>query len=94
MQKHLEEAINGILPNEWKNCCKHARELEDEAWKRDDDLEQVMEPVVISFSEESTGSTCTSDDCEAPVPNDYVSDDEKERHRLSVMLKEYEDMHN
>lgn len=55
----------------WRRFCEHTEKVEEEYWKRDGLVEDVVEEIMINFSDDS-GDESTEDDLE-PNDNDLKS---------------------
>ena len=58
----IEEGIENIGEREWSACCKHGREIEQEYWKRDIEVEEDVDRVIVFVDSDSDVSNSEGTD--------------------------------
>ena len=56
----VERRLEVITPEFWGNCVKHVKSIENNYWKSDIAVDEVIESVVINLAETDSDSTDTA----------------------------------
>jgi hypothetical protein len=67
VQNLVTEAEASITSEHWAECCSHVEKIEAEYW-RSENIQDELDPVVISFSDDS--SSCDNSDDETDTASE------------------------
>lgn len=56
VKKLMENALNKVTPERWKNCVSHVLKEEDKFWQLDNLVDITLDPIVISVNTQDSDS--------------------------------------
>lgn len=56
-----EAAIDSVTAEDWRNCCRHVRTIEDRYWAEEIVIDRAIEPITFQVTSSDSGTDTASD---------------------------------
>lgn len=72
----MNDAIDRVTVDDWKNCVKHAERLQDEDFLKEIGRDEILERIVINIGDDSDNTDSELSDTQDLAEDDDDDDDD------------------